>query len=109
MNAELADDHAPERMAGEHRRAILAIEHAAHGGYGLVEVRQRVLDRGDIQPCRLQPADHVCPARAIDEQAVDEDDVGCPWAPVWRLGRASLRGHQLPAVGSSRALAAPAE
>ena len=62
-------------MSHQHGRPILPRQNSQSFRHRVLQRRQRVLHGGGVQPGRLQPCDHVGPARPVREQPVDEDDV----------------------------------
>ena len=91
-DAGLRHDHAGEGMADEDGRTILSRQHALGGRHRVVERRQRVLHRGWVESLRLQTGDHLGPAGAVREQAMDQDDIAYrfdlgPRGPRYQCGK----------------------
>jgi hypothetical protein len=77
MGPCLADDRSAVGVAGQHGRPVLTLQDPP-GDLGVAFQRQcRVLHDADVVAVLAQQLVKLPPAGAVDEAAVDEDDVSC--------------------------------
>jgi hypothetical protein len=81
IDPRLGHNHAGEGMPHQHRRSDLPSQNTPGLGHCVGERRQRILDRGHVEPHRLQTRNDLGLARSIGKQSVNHDD-------VLRLGQA---------------------
>ena len=90
VGSDLAEDGAAPGMGSQHRRTILQRQYAACSGDRICQRVQRILYRGDLQPCGLQQRDHLGPTGAVGPGSVDQHNVAC----FDRRGRRGVRPYR---------------
>src|SRR6185436_6978643 len=78
MPARLSDHHAAVRVTDQDRRTYLLIEDQIGRGHVALQRNGRILDDADVETVLLEDVVEASPARAVNEGAVNQNDVVDP-------------------------------
>ena len=78
MPARLSDHQAAVRVTDQDRRTYLLIEDQIGRGHVALQRNGRILDDADVETVLLEDVVEASPARAVDEGAVNQNDVVDP-------------------------------